>query len=69
MYSTGNSTQYSVMAYMGKQYRKDWIYVYVELVHFDVHLKLSQPCKSAIPQYKIFVCVALGSVLISFFYT
>ena len=29
LYSTGNSTQYSVMAYMGKESKKEWIYVYV----------------------------------------
>ena len=28
LYSTGNSTQYSVMTYMGKESKKDWIYVY-----------------------------------------
>ena len=28
LYSTGNSTQYSVMAYMGKESKKGWIYVY-----------------------------------------
>ena len=27
LYSTDNSTQYSVMTYMGKESRKDWIYV------------------------------------------
>ena len=27
LYSTGNSTQYSVMTYMGKESKKDWIYV------------------------------------------
>ena len=27
--STGNSTQYSVMTYMGKESEKEWIYVYV----------------------------------------
>ena len=27
LYSTGNSTQYSVMAYMGKESKKEWIYV------------------------------------------
>ena len=26
--STGNSTQYSVMTYTGKESRKEWIYVY-----------------------------------------
>ena len=25
--STGNSTQYSVMTYMGKESKKEWIYV------------------------------------------
>ena len=29
LYSTGNSTQYSVMTYMGTESKKDWIYVYV----------------------------------------
>ena len=29
LYSTGNSTQYSVMTYMGKESNKEWIYVYV----------------------------------------
>ena len=29
LYSTGNSTQYSVMAYMGKESKKDWINIYV----------------------------------------
>ena len=28
LYSTGNSTQYSVMAYMGKESTKEWMYVY-----------------------------------------
>ena len=29
LYSTGNSAQYSVMAYMGKESKEEWIYVYV----------------------------------------
>ena len=29
VYSIGNSTQYSVMTYMGKESKKEWIYVYV----------------------------------------
>ena len=29
LYSTGNSTQCSVMTYMGKESKKEWIYVYV----------------------------------------
>ena len=48
LYSTGNSTQYTVMAYMRKQSKKEWIYV--ELIHCGVHLKLIQHCKSALLQ-------------------
>ena len=44
LYSTENSTQYSVVTYMGKECIKEWIYVYVWLSHFAVHLKLSQHC-------------------------
>ena len=29
LYSTGNSTQHSVITYMGKESEKEWIYVYV----------------------------------------
>ena len=28
VHSPGNSTEYSVMAYMGKESKKEWIYVY-----------------------------------------
>ena len=41
MYSTGNSTQYSAMAYMGKQSRKEQMYVYVLMTHFAVQQKLT----------------------------
>ena len=41
------------MAYMGKESKKEWIYVYVKLIHFAVHLKLTQYCKSTIFQYKL----------------
>ena len=30
LYSTGNSTQYTVMAYMGKESKIEWIYVFVQ---------------------------------------
>ena len=46
LYSTGNSTQYSAIAYTGKESEKEWTYVYVQLIHFVVHLKLTQHCKS-----------------------
>ena len=29
LYSTGNSTQNSVITFMGKQSKSEWIYVYV----------------------------------------
>ena len=29
LYRTGNSTQYSVITYMGKESEKEWIYVHV----------------------------------------
>ena len=29
LYSTGNSTEYSVITYMGKESKKEWIHVYV----------------------------------------
>ena len=40
MYSTGNSIQYSAMAYMGKQSKKEQMYVYVLMTHFAVQQKL-----------------------------
>ena len=27
---------------MGKEFEKEWLYVYVQLNHFAVHLKLTQ---------------------------
>ena len=29
LYSTGNYTQYSVMTYMGKEPKEEWMYVYI----------------------------------------
>ena len=37
---------------MGKEHEKEWIFAYVKLNHFAVHLKLTH-CKSTILQYKI----------------
>ena len=50
LYSTEDSTQYSVMAYMGIESKKEWIYVYVRLIHFAVHVKLTSHCKSTVLQ-------------------
>ena len=46
----GNSAQYSVMTYMEKESKKDWMYVYAQLIHFAVQQKLTQHCKSIILQ-------------------
>ena len=37
---------------MGKESKKkkEWIYVYVQMIDFTVHLKLTQHCKSTISQ-------------------
>ena len=38
---------------MGKESEKEWIYAYVKLNQFAVHLKLTQHCKSTLLQNKI----------------
>ena len=44
LYSTGNSVQCYVAAWMGGEFWREWIHVYVRLGPFAVHLKLSQHC-------------------------
>ena len=39
--STWNSTQYSVMTYMGKEDQKKGGYICIQLIHFAVRLKLT----------------------------
>ena len=46
LYSTGNSTQYSVMAYMGKESKKKKEWRHVQLIHCAIHLKLAHHCSS-----------------------
>ena len=41
LYSTGNSAQCYVAAWMGEEFGREWIHVYVRLSPFTVHLKLS----------------------------
>ena len=41
-----NSTQYSGVNHMRRESEKEWIYI----IHFVVHLKLTQLCKSIIHQ-------------------
>ena len=52
--STGNSTQYSVMTYIGKESKKEWIYVYtsIYLIHFAAQQKLTH-YKSTILQKEL----------------
>ena len=52
LYSTENSAQCHVAAWMGAGFRGEWTHVYVCLSPFAVYLKLSQHCELAIPQYK-----------------
>ena len=49
LYTTGDSIQYSVIIYMGKDSEKAWIYVYMN--HCAV--QVTQHCKSSILQCKI----------------
>ena len=42
LYSTGNSTQYSVITYMGKESEKERICLYVQLNHCAIQQKLTQ---------------------------
>ena len=44
LYSTGNSAQCYVAAWMGGEFGRKWIHVYVWLSTFAVDLKLSQLC-------------------------
>ena len=42
LYSTGNSAQCYLAAWMGGEFGGEWIHAYVWLNLFTVHLKLSQ---------------------------
>ena len=45
----GNSTQYFVVTYEGKESEKEYVYfIYIKLNPFAVHLKLTQHFKSTI---------------------
>ena len=50
LYSTGNYIQYPLIKHNGKEYEKEYTYRYNN--HFAVHQKLTQYCKSTIPQLK-----------------
>ena len=44
LYSTGDSAQCYVAAWMGGEFGGEWIHVYIWLNPSAVHLKLSQYC-------------------------
>ena len=44
LYSTGNSAQCYVAAWMGEGFEGEWIHIYVWLSPFAIHLKLLQHC-------------------------
>ena len=35
----------TLMAFMGKESKKGWIYVHIQLIHFAIQQKLTQHCK------------------------
>ena len=56
MYSTRNSAQYYVAAWMRGEFGGEWMRVYIWLNPFALHLELSQHGSLATPRYKICVC-------------
>ena len=44
LYSTWNSAQCYVTAWMGGESGREWVHMYVWLTPFAVHLKLPQHC-------------------------
>ena len=53
LYSSWNSVQCYVAAWIGGEFEGEWIHGYVWRSPFSVNLKLPQHCSLAIPQYKI----------------
>ena len=45
LHSTGNSTQFSKVTQMRRKFRKEGKYVFMQLVHFAIQQRLTQPCK------------------------
>ena len=52
--STGNSTQCSVVTYMGRKFKKEWLYYTLQLIHFAVQQKLNNIVKQLYSNKKIF---------------
>ena len=45
LYSTGNYVQYLATDHNGKEYEKEYIYLYIKLNHSVVQQKIIQHCK------------------------
>ena len=52
--STGNSTQCSVVTYIGRKFKTEGLHVYRQLIHFAIQQKLTQLCKATIPNVIFF---------------
>ena len=50
LYSSGNSTQHSVVTYMRRESEKEGIYIYVWLIYFAVQWKLTEYCEATMLQ-------------------
>ena len=53
LYSTGNSAQCYVAAWMGEEFEGKWIHEYVWLSSFSVNLKLTTLLIDCTPKYKV----------------
>ena len=42
-----------MMTERGKKYKKEGMYVYIQMIHFAVQERLTQLCKANILQYKL----------------
>ena len=62
LYSTRNSAQSYVAAWMGGEFGGEWIHVYVRLNPLAVHLKCSQ-LALVLPGYSVAVCSAVSDSL------
>ena len=50
MINTKNGIKYFVIIYNEKESKKEYLFIYIHLNHFAVHLKLTQYCKSTVLQ-------------------
>ena len=51
-YSSGNFIQYLAVNSNGKEYKMEYIYIYIYMNHFGIHQELTQHFQSTILQLK-----------------